>query len=162
LEFYWPKAGKWVLADVDMHCMFKRDEEYMNFSDLHPMILSGEHYELEPMTSPGDLLMDASDSVDSDFPGMRMVEPVIQLESQRRSWYEQMFAAGALLDENGALVFCSQHPEAGRLKRHPGAEQIVGWQDFVHRFYESTDPQDEQDESNDQGPGLTDRHHQHP
>lgn len=135
LEFFWNEYNKWVAVDIDLHCMFTRHGAFLNFSDLHSLTMQGKSYELTPLTAADELLLDASDSILSTFPGMRLFEPVFLDVCRQKQWYNTVFAAGGFQVDD-TMVWASQHPDAARLNRSSSVDTILKWSDFVHRFYE--------------------------
>jgi hypothetical protein len=120
-EFFWPKYDKWVLADVDVHQMFVKDGEFLNMAEVKALIEQGRDFELYPLTPPGLGLIDATESVSTDFIGMSMFDHLLLDPNRLKNWHRQMFAVTAIVEEGKpGYFYCEDAHQRERACKYNG------------------------------------------
>ncbi|MBI4027780.1 MAG: transglutaminase domain-containing protein [Verrucomicrobia bacterium] len=134
-EFYWPKRGKWVLMDVDLHQMFKRHGRYLNLREISDLIWAGQDFDLEPLTVPGMGLMDTTAGVAGKFSASLYLEPLLSHPRLLKEWYRAALAT-PLIEADNRWWFPAREADADRrVARYSAGYRCLNRAEWLRRFY---------------------------
>ena len=129
-EVFWPRFGKWVLADVDMGFLFRAEGGYLDTGEVWRCLKKGERLELEPLAST---LTDPMFINPAGFNWFLRFRWNWQDEKGKMAWYRRTLQAVGMGKEGRTLYL----GEPDRIAAYTGADpsQVLPYAQWRRELY---------------------------
>lgn len=135
-EIFDAKSGSWWLADTDLHRFFTRKGHRLSLHEIVELVRRGGDFELEPLTKPGLVGVDASDALNGEFGLYTGMVSLVADESLLKDWYRRKFAVPFIRAADGFWYFRSRNTaERERMLRHSPTFRTLAEKAWHERFY---------------------------
>lgn len=135
IEILWPGSGKWVLADVDLHCMFTRNGRYLSLLELYETIRQGKAFDIQRL-APGCMgSVDTTDNVAGRFSYPLYIESIFGDDALMKQWLTTCFASPGIEDGGCYWYFSDIPSERPRLAEYMKEYRVIDKAQWISRFY---------------------------
>jgi hypothetical protein len=135
IEIYWPGMDRWVLADVDLHCMFLRNGRYLSLLELYETLRQGRPLEIERL-APGCMgSIDTTDNVAGRFSYPLYIEAIFGDDALMKQWLSTCFASLGIEDQGCYWYFSDIPSERPRLAKYMKDYRVIDKARWIRRFY---------------------------
>ena len=135
LEVWWPGLNKWVLADVDLHCMLTRNGKYLSLLELYETLRAGRDFQIERL-APGCMgSVDTTDNVAGRFSYPLYIESIYGDTALMKQWLTTCFASPGIEDGGCYWYFSDIPSERPRLAAYMKEYRLIDKAQWIRRFY---------------------------
>lgn len=129
-EVFWPRQGRWILADVDMGFLFKNATGYLDTGEVWRCLKEDERIELEPLANT---LVDPMFVSPAGFNWFLKFRWKWQDEQGKMAWYRRILQAVGITKGDGCLYLGT--PD--RVNAYTGADpsQVLPYAQWRREIY---------------------------
>jgi hypothetical protein len=103
-EIYLPDQKRWMLADIDQHCIFPGPTGYLDLQEVSDLIASGEQVPIERLLPSGIGTVDTTEAVMTSYSSHQWMEGLYADDEAIRSWYRSCLEV-PLVESEGKLYY---------------------------------------------------------
>lgn len=138
IEIWWPGLNKWVLADVDLHCMFTRNGQYLSLLELYEALRQGRGFDIQRLAPKCMGSVDTTDNVAGRFSYPLYIEAIFGDDALMKQWLSTCFASPGIGDQGCYWYFSDIPSERRRLAGYMKEYRVIDKSQWIDRFYGDT------------------------
>ena len=134
-ESWWPRYGKWILADVDNHVVFMRGNRYLNAGEVAECIRGGKAFRLRYLTPVGMGALDISAAFNGGIPWTWSAEPWFWSDAEKRAGLSKYLSLPMLLHDGQWAFYHGDQTVCARVLRNHAYCRAISREQWWRRFY---------------------------
>lgn len=132
-EYWDDELKRWVLLDIDGHCLFKIGDRFLNLFEFGTAINQGKNYEIVHLTKLG--LYDYGDRLDDGMDQTCAFDDIFHDETALRRWHKRVVQTFGI-SYNNKFVFYADDPEKiSRIQSYSEDFYCLPEKEWIKLFY---------------------------